>query len=323
MPKITYYIQFTWLLLTILILTSCESSSVKPTEPNASNPNMVMFLGTLDMEAESSSAAIGEACTEPYDCDSRLCFAEIDSATGICVQSCVDEPDVCNEDFTCQTYANYGSICLPRSKNSNDMMIIETDMEVEEIVLDMETVTPDMSLANCSAQDVYFTNTGGVEVGRVTLSTPNESQDIELRSMSNRTNRARVMYNADCTSVNVELLEPYPYLCLDFSQDPCADIPEQNCGAAIIWYFNNEQTRLSEDAMCGPTPEEQGWTQYHTMIESCWPNYSGSEVTRFDVGYYNFPLCDNSLRGARWCVGTDDGSPSRCMRCEENLYICQ
>ena len=319
MPKTSYYIQFTWLLLSALILTSCADPSLKPTEPNVNNPNMVRFLNTLDMQAESSSVTIGEACAEPSDCDSRLCFTEIDSAMGICVQSCVDESDVCNEGFTCQTYANYGSICMP---NSNGMMIIGTDMEVKDIVPDLETAAPDMSIVNCSAQDVYFTNSGGVEVGRLTLSTPNESQDIVLRSMSNRRNRARVMYNADCTSVNVQLLEPYPYLCLDFSQDPCADIPDQNCGAAIIWYFNNEQTRLGEDVMCRSTPEEQGWTQYHTMIQSCWPNYNGSDVTRFEVGYYNFPLCDHSLRGAHWCVGTDDGSPSRCLRCEENLYIC-
>ena len=70
-------------------------------------------------------------------------------------------------------------------------------------------------------------------------------------------------------------------------------------------------------------PISQGWTQYHTQIESCFPNYNGPQVTRFDVGDESFPPCSPALQGQVWCSVREDGSPSRCLFCEDNLYLCQ
>ena len=188
----------------------------------------------------------------------------------------------------------------------------------------MNPIAVDMSPGvTCQAREVYFTNTGGVEVGRITLTEPNQSEEVALSSLSGRTNRALVTYDAQCDQVTVDLIERHPHLCFDFSRDICDRLPDSNCGAGIIVYIDGQPTTLSENSQCGPSPEEQGWTQYHTQIESCYPVYNGPPVDRFEVGRYTFPLCDNSVRGQHWCISVVDGSPSRCLGCEVHLYTCQ
>jgi hypothetical protein len=71
------------------------------------------------------------------------------------------------------------------------------------------------------------------------------------------------------------------------------------------------------------------WSLYHTAIESCWPKYfgpslmlpdgSGIDPTKFGLTQ---PACTDSLRGQPFCVGQDDGSPSKCLSCETNLFLC-
>ena len=129
-------------------------------------------------------------------------------------------------------------------------------------------------------------------------------------------------YDSSCSNVDVEVLEQYNQLCYDFGSDPCAGPPLENCKQGLSWTVDNESTTISDDYECR-TPEEQGWTQYHTDIESCYPIYNGPNVTRFEVGRYNFPRCDASLQGEHWCVGVSDFSPSLCLGCEVFLYACQ
>ena len=68
------------------------------------------------------------------------------------------------------------------------------------------------------------------------------------------------------------------------------------------------------------SPQEAGWVQYHTQIESCYPRYNGPRVTEFSVT--DWPPCEGDLRGQAWCQYNRDGSPSRCQRCELGLFYC-
>ena len=315
-----------------IMIFACNDADVVEQEMTGGSPLMPFEGGSIEEGGEpitQSGLPVGSTCEEPYDCKSLLCFAEIEADSGVCVRACVDEPDVCGEGFTCRSYAGYGSICVPNEGSvSTDMGSPEVDMDplgfdMGSPEVDMDPLELDMGSPTCESRDVYFTNSGGVELGRITLTEPQQSAEVALSSRAGRTNRALVTYNSECTDVRVELLERYDALCFDFSREPCERIPDQNCSSGITWNFDGQSVALSDDNVCGPTPEEQGWTQYHTQIESCYPVYNGPEVGRFEVGRFNFPLCDDNVRGQHWCISGTDGSPSRCLRCEVNLYTCR
>lgn len=71
------------------------------------------------------------------------------------------------------------------------------------------------------------------------------------------------------------------------------------------------------------------WSLYHTAIESCWPKYfgpslmlsDGSEIDPTKFGTTQ-PACTDALRGQPFCVGQSDGSSSKCLSCETNLFLC-
>lgn len=313
---------------------ACEDSTIVERETTPGRPSTVLdpaegsnaVAGTSSDEfIERMGLPVGSVCDTPYQCSTLICFAELDAESGICTQPCTNEPEECGAGLECRAYVGYGSICvsMAEEETTRDMEPREeTDMSPSEP--DMGPVETDMTLMACESREVYFTNTGGVELGRVTLDMPGQSEEVALSSLSGRTNRARVTYDTKCAEISVELLERYPQLCFDFTGEPCDRIPDINCGSGINWHVNELQTMLSEaNNLCVLTPEEQGWTQYHTDIESCYPIYNGPLVDRFDVGRYNFPLCNDSVRGQHWCISVPDGSPSRCLGCEVQLYTCQ
>ena len=94
-------------------------------------------------------------------------------------------------------------------------------------------------------------SSGGAEVGRVTLTSASQSEEVELRSTVDRTNRVRATYNNTCSGVAIEVLDRYQYMCFDFSQDPCARLPDQNCESGLSWNFNGQTQVISERIMCG------------------------------------------------------------------------
>lgn len=65
------------------------------------------------------------------------------------------------------------------------------------------------------------------------------------------------------------------------------------------------------------------WLNYHENIESCYPNYRGPEVPILNFGN-TLPSCNMSANlNAVWCKSSSDGSPSKCLGCESNLFICR
>ena len=93
-------------------------------------------------------------------------------------------------------------------------------------------------------------SSGGAEIGRVTPTSPNQSEEVELRSTVDRTNRVRATYNNTCTGVVIEVLERHQYMCFDFSRDPCARLPDQNCESGLSWTFNSQTQIISDRIMC-------------------------------------------------------------------------
>jgi hypothetical protein len=81
------------------------------------------------------------------------------------------------------------------------------------------------------------------------------------------------------------------------------------------------------------------WLQYHTQVESCYPDYYGpnpalttgivtwpitNSITTLSNGYVtSLPNCDINLQGKTLCTGSADGSPSKCNFCETNLWLCR
>jgi hypothetical protein len=65
------------------------------------------------------------------------------------------------------------------------------------------------------------------------------------------------------------------------------------------------------------------WLNYHENIESCYPNYRGPAVPTLNFGN-TLPSCNMSANlNAVWCKSSSDGSPSKCLGCESNLFICR
>jgi hypothetical protein len=65
------------------------------------------------------------------------------------------------------------------------------------------------------------------------------------------------------------------------------------------------------------------WLSYHENIESCYPNYRGPAVPTLNFGN-TLPSCTMSTNlNAVWCKSSSDGSPSKCLGCENNLFICR
>lgn len=63
------------------------------------------------------------------------------------------------------------------------------------------------------------------------------------------------------------------------------------------------------------------WLNYHENIESCYPNYRGPAVNIFTN---TMPPCTMSANlNTVWCKSSSDGSPSNCLFCENNLFICR
>ena len=287
-----------------------EVSSNSPAEVPNKTPNEPPSVRNLNPLPN------GSICTDDSDCQSSICLIEESESIGICVKSCMDIASSCAQGLVCEFFAGYGNICVPPI--ARDMSLYPQDMELEEadMFIELDMAPP------CNQQEVNFTSSAGQEIGRVTLSTPNQVEELFLSSPEGRTNRVSITFNESCNDITVELLENYPFLCYDFNRDPCDFIPNENCGPGIIWHFNGRSTSLGDSNVCRRTPQQQGWTQYHTQIQSCYPVYNGPTVNRFDVGEYNFPLCDQTLRGQYWCASSVDGSPSRCLYCEMNLYVC-
>lgn len=84
------------------------------------------------------------------------------------------------------------------------------------------------------------------------------------------------------------------------------------------------------------------WVQYHTGVESCYPDYYGpnpaltqaivvwpsnNSTTSISDGYVpSLPKCDDNplgVQGKTVCTGSADGSPSKCQFCETNLWLCR
>lgn len=65
------------------------------------------------------------------------------------------------------------------------------------------------------------------------------------------------------------------------------------------------------------------WLNYHENVESCYPNYRGPTVPTLNFGN-TLPSCTMSTNlNAVWCKSSADGSPSKCLGCENNLFICR
>ena len=320
------------------LMLACEAS--KGESEMMEDSSFIFFKGGSVQEGGESitqpGLPVGSACEESYDCQSTLCFTAIEASFGVCVSDCSDESEVCGVEFICRDYQGYGSICVPDDRSyvepSEDMDPsedigpsddIEPPKDARPLDEVLEPSEVDMMPLVCQSRDVIFTHSDGLEVGRVTLTEPQQSVEVALSSLKGRTNRARVIYNRECTDLSVELLEQYNTLCFDFSRQPCERIPDQNCTTGVVWSSEGRSVMISEDTTCDSTPEGQGWVQYHTQIESCFPMYNGPEVNRFYVEQSTFPPCDDSVRGQHWCISSEDGSPSGCQWCEGNLYMCR
>ncbi|NBO38469.1 hypothetical protein EBU99_07780 [bacterium] len=114
---------------------------------------------------------------------------------------------------------------------------------------------------------------------------------------------------------------------------PMRALPVGKCGVNLeLSPFSSTQPNYFRIAVVTPqsvklspvlswTSSPGQWLQFHTQVQSCYPDYFGPAV---GSNYGNTPpACTASMLGQAWCTSTTDGSPSKCQFCESNLFICQ
>lgn len=69
-------------------------------------------------------------------------------------------------------------------------------------------------------------------------------------------------------------------------------------------------------------PAAYQWQLYHSGARSCYPQYSGPKPMVYVTGETGLPLCDSQIEGQIRCIAAQDGSPSECLFCEQNLRLC-
>lgn len=167
--------------------------------------------------------------------------------------------------------------------------------------------------------------------------TPVASQSADLSTIDTYDKCTDTSFRNSATGV----LDPYVGKCGVLFSPTVGVIP--NKSDAYYWRIgmkNGNQVLISP--VVKAMHQAPMWVQYHTAVESCYPDYYGpnpaltqaivvwpsnNSTTSISDGYVpSLPKCDdNSLgvQGKTVCTSSPDGSPSKCLGCETNLWLCR
>lgn len=163
---------------------------------------------------------------------------------------------------------------------------------------------------------------------------PVASQSADLSTIDTYDKCTDTSFRNTATGV----LDPYVGKCGVLFSPTTGVIPNKTDG-----YFWRIGMKNGNQVLVSPVVkakfEAPVWLQYHTQVESCYPDYYGpnpaltmgivtwpitNSITTLSNGYVtSLPNCDINLQGKTLCTGSADGSPSKCNFCETNLWLCR
>ncbi len=299
----------------------------------------------VDCGGGCTPCEVGETCTADTDCALELCRDNLCAAV-VCGDGVVDAPEECDDGNTVDgdgcngqcaaegcgngiVEAGEGDCDCPEGFRNTDGDP-ETGCECE-VLSDTDATCNGLDEDCDGAVDEDFRDDRPLFSECLSVDPPcgpaGERERVEQLCVDGEFDESRT--EEDCPAMTDGVIvdegdwgecQPGP--------DGCSLLGSQTRTVSTCRAGAEEETQSTQECQlpafpnCGE-PISQGWTQYHTQVESCFPNYNGPPVARFEVGEAMFPECDDRVRGQVWCASRSDGSPSRCLVCEDNLFICR